>query len=158
MAVSPVLDPEQTLHALEHGWSFYHRYFMRKWARSLVKKQAAWPAVYNFAEFLHLASLRRMTNEMVRKFTHFASLEEYLNGYAITGERLANLEVPASLITAMDDPIIPASGLARIAKPSTLSVTLTRHGGHCGFFDQWSGPSWLERKIVTELTASAAVG
>jgi uncharacterized protein len=156
VAVSPVLDPQETLNALEHGFAFYHRYFIRKWTRSLVKKQAAWPSVYNFGELLGLASLRRMTDEMVRKFTHFASLEEYLNGYAITGERLANLEVPASLITAMDDPIIPAGGLDRIAKPPSLSVTLTRHGGHCGFFDQLAGTSWLERKIIADLTTAAA--
>jgi len=151
VAVSPVLDPHETLHALEHGWAFYHRYFIRKWARSLVKKQAAWPSVYNFAEMLRLSSLRRMTMEMVRKFTHFASLEEYLNGYAITGDRLAKLEVPATLITAMDDPIIPAGGLERIARPPALHVTLTRHGGHCGFFDQLAGTSWLERKILSVL-------
>jgi uncharacterized protein len=156
VAVSPVLDPEETLHAIEHGFVFYHRYFMRKWARSLVKKQAAWPSVYNFGELVHLASLRRMTLEMVRKFTHFASLEEYLHGYSITGERLAKLEVPASLITAMDDPIIPARGLERLAKSPALRVTLTRHGGHCGFFDQLAGPSWLERKIISDLTAAPA--
>jgi len=156
VAVSPVLDPHETLHALEHGWVFYHRYFIRKWTRSLVKKQAAWPSVYNFAEMFRLSSLRRMTMEMVRKFTHFASLEEYLNGYAITGDRLAKLEVPATLITAMDDPIIPAGGLERIARPPALQVTLTRHGGHCGFFDQLAGTSWLERKIISDLTAAPA--
>ncbi len=156
VAVSPVLDPHETLHALEHGWSFYHRYFIRKWTRSLVKKQAAWPSVYNFAEMLGVSSLRRMTLEMVRKFTHFASLEEYLNGYAITGERLAKLSVPATLITAIDDPIIPVGGLERIARPPALHVRLTRHGGHCGFFDQLAGTSWLERTILTELTAAPA--
>ncbi|MEP7242172.1 MAG: alpha/beta fold hydrolase [Gammaproteobacteria bacterium] len=152
VAVSPVLDPVETLHAIEGGLSFYHRYFMRKWVRSLLKKQAAWPSVYNFGDFLRLASLRRMTLEMVKKFTEFASLEEYLNGYAITGERLANLAVPASVITALDDPIIPARGLERLAKSPSLSVTVTRHGGHCGFFDKLAGPTWLERKIISELT------
>ncbi len=158
VAVSPVLDPMETLHAIEHGFSFYHRYFIRKWTRSLVKKQAAWPSVYNFGELLRFASLRRMTSEMVRKFTEFASLEEYLNGYAITGERLANLAVPSSVITSLDDPIIPAAGLERLAKSPALRVTLTRHGGHCGFFDRFAGPSWLERKIIAELTAPAAMG
>ena len=158
VAVSPVLDPVETLHAIEHGISFYHRYFIRKWARSLAKKQAAWPSEYNFGEFLRLASLRRMTAEMVRRFTQFASLEEYLNGYAITGDKLAHLAVPASVITALDDPIIPAAGLERLAKSPAISVTLTRHGGHCGFFDALSGPTWLERKIISDLTGSAATG
>jgi predicted alpha/beta-fold hydrolase len=159
VAVSPVLDPMETLHAIEHGYSFYHKYFMRKWARSLRKKQAAWPTHYNFGDFLRLSSLRRMTSEMVQKFTDFSSLEDYLNGYAITGDRLANLAVPASVITALDDPIIPARGLERLAKSPRLTVTVTQHGGHCGFFDQLSGPTWLERKIISDLTGqSVATG
>jgi predicted alpha/beta-fold hydrolase len=152
IAVSPVLDPGETLNAIEHGFSFYHRYFMRKWARSLLKKQAAWPSVYDFAELLRLSTLRRMTEEMVRKFTGYSSLEDYLNGYSITGDKLASLKVPASVITSFDDPLIPVSGLERLPKLPTLTVTVTRHGGHCGFFDRWAGPTWLESRILADLT------
>jgi uncharacterized protein len=155
VAVSPVLDPGATLHAIESGFTVYHSYFIRKWGRSLLKKQAAWPSVYDFAEMLRLASLRRMTAEMVRRFTHFPSLEDYLNGYSITGGRLASLKVPATVITAADDPIIPVQGLERLARPSSLSITVTPHGGHCGFFDQLAGPGWLERKVVAELSTPA---
>lgn len=155
VAVSPVLDPVETLYAIEHGLTFYHHYFMRKWARSLLKKQAAWPTHYDFGDLLHLASLRHMTAEMVMQYTQFASLDEYLNGYAITGDRLARLEVPASVITSLDDPIIPVGAVERLARSPRLNVTVTRHGGHCGFFDQLAGPGWLERRIIAELTAAA---
>ena len=158
IAVSPVLDPGETLHAIESGLTAYHTYFIRKWGRSLLKKQAAWPSVYDFAEMVNLASLRRMTDEMVRRFTKFSSLEDYLEGYSITGDKLAHLRVPSSVITAADDPIIPVRGLDRLAKSPLLSVTVTKHGGHCGFFDQLAGPGWLERRIVSELTAPAAAG
>jgi predicted alpha/beta-fold hydrolase len=93
-----------------------------------------------------------MTEEMVRKFTGYESLEEYLNGYSITGDKLASLKVPASVITAYDDPIIPVSGLERLPKLPTLTVTVTRHGGHCGFFDRLAGPTWLESRILADLT------
>ena len=156
IAVSPVLDPGETLHAIESGLSAYHTYFIRKWGRSLLKKQEAWPSVYDFAEMVRLASLRHMTDEMVRRFTPYPTLEDYLNGYSITGDRLANLKVPARVITASDDPIIPVRGLDRLAKSPTLNVTVTRHGGHCGFFDQLKGPEWLEDRIVSEFAGSAA--
>jgi predicted alpha/beta-fold hydrolase len=152
VAVSPILDPTETLNAVERGFSVYHRYFMRKWARSLLKKQAAWPSVYDFAELLRLSTLRRMTEEMVRKFTQYDSLEEYLNGYSITGDKLASLKVPASVITACDDPLIPVNGLQRLPKLASLTVTVTRHGGHCGFFDRLAGPTWLESRILADLT------
>jgi len=153
VAVSPVLDPNDTLDALEGGFAAYNWYFIRKWSRSLLKKQAAWPGEYDFAELVRLANLRRMTAELVLRFTEYPSLAEYLNGYAITGARLAKLTVPATLITAADDPIIPVRGLERIARPATLDVKVTQRGGHSGFFDSLAGPSWVERQILATLTA-----
>jgi uncharacterized protein len=151
VAISPVLEPADTLLALEDGHELYHWYFIRKWNRSLVKKQAAWPDHHNFAEFLRLSSLRDKTAEMVARFTQFTSLDEYLTGYAITGDRLATLASPATIITSIDDPIIPPSGLKRLSPSPYLKVTLTRHGGHCGFFDTLSGETWLERRLVAEM-------
>jgi predicted alpha/beta-fold hydrolase len=156
VAISPVLDPVETLRALETGFALYHWYFIRKWNRSLVKKQAAWPDYYDFAQFLRMTSLRDKTAEMVARFTQFASLDDYLNGYSITGERLATLASPATIITALDDPIIPARGLQRLIESPFLKVTLTRYGGHCGFFDTLSGETWLERRLVAELRGEAA--
>src|SRR5205823_7469257 len=119
----------QTLTALERGLPLYELYFVRKWRRSLRRKQAAWPGSYDFRAMERLRGLRRMTAEMVRCYSEFPTLEDYLNGYAITGGRLARLEVPSSLLTSLDDPIIPADGLERLARSPALSITVTRHGG-----------------------------
>jgi predicted alpha/beta-fold hydrolase len=151
IAVSPVLDPPQTLAALQAGMPGYELYFVRKWMRSLRRKQAAWPGIYDFTALARMRDLKRMTAELVRSYTNFPTLDDYLNGYAITGERLAQLEVPSHILTALDDPIIPVSGLARLARPAALSLTVTRFGGHCGFFEQLSGPTWLEKRILALL-------
>jgi uncharacterized protein len=151
IAVSPVLDPGETLTALQRGLPGYQRYFVRKWLRSLRKKQAAWPDSYDFSDLARLRDLRRMTAELVRSYTEFPTLDDYLNGYAITGGRLARLEVPASIVASLDDPICPAGALARLARPAALSITVARHGGHCGFFDQLTGPTWIERRIMAQL-------
>ena len=155
VAVSPVLDPAATLAALQRGVPAYEWYFVRKWLRSLRRKQAAWPDVYDFSRLARMRDLKRMTAELVRCYTDFPTLDHYLNGYAITGERLAQLEVPASILTSLDDPIIPAEGLAQLARSAALSITVTPHGGHCGFFEQLSGPTWLERRIMGLLGAAA---
>ncbi len=156
IAVSPVLDPHATLEALEHGMPTYQWYFVRKWMRSLLKKQAVWPGDYDFREIGRLATLRHMTAELIRRFTDFPTLEDYLNGYSITGNRLARLEVPANIITSLDDPIIPAHSLERLAHPSCLQITVTRFGGHCGFLEHLVGPSWVERQIIAELDPDRA--
>ncbi len=151
VAVSPVLDPAATLDALEHGFSPYHRYFVRKWLRSLALKQAAWPGEYEFEDLYRARSVRRITVELVRRFTGFASLEEYLSGYAVVGTRLAGLTVPSTIITALDDPIIPARDLERLARTAALRLIVTRRGGHCGFLDRIGACTWAERRAAAEL-------
>ena len=159
VAVSPVLDPTATLVALQRrDIPFYESYFVRKWVRSLRKKQAAWPGRYDFTELARLRNLRLMTAELVRSYTDFPTLEDYLQGYAITGARLAQLEVPASIVTSLDDPIIPAAGLEQLARPPALSMTVTAHGGHCGFFEHLRSPHWLERRLLALLAADDTAG
>ena len=153
IAVSPVLDPEDTLRALESGFVGYPLYFVRKWWRSLLKKQAAWPTHYDFAGLRRVRDLRRLTAELIRRFTDFGSLEEYLDGYSITGPRLHGLEVPTTIITSLDDPIIPVGGLERLASTPALRIVTTQFGGHCGFLDRLTGSTWVERRILTELDA-----
>jgi predicted alpha/beta-fold hydrolase len=155
VAVSPVLDPGATLTALENGFRPYHKYFVRKWLSSLFKKQAAWPGHYDFTALSRQESLRRLTVLMLERFTDFASLEEYLQGYTITGSQLAALKVPATLITALDDPIIPIASLQQVARTPALQVIVTRRGGHCGFLEDLVRPSWAERRIVAQLDAAS---
>jgi predicted alpha/beta-fold hydrolase len=156
VAVSPVLDPVATLGVLQRGMPGYERYFVRKWLRSLRKKQAAWPDVYDFSELARLRDLKLMTGELVKGHTDFPTLEHYLNGYAITGARLAQLEVPSTIFTSRDDPIIPAAGLAALARPPSLTLNVTPYGGHCGFFAALSGPTWLEQRILALLGAGTS--
>jgi predicted alpha/beta-fold hydrolase len=63
------------------------------------------------------------------------------------------LEAPTTIITSCDDPIIPAGALERLARPRSLRIVVTRFGGHCGFLDRLTGPTWVERRILTELGA-----
>jgi predicted alpha/beta-fold hydrolase len=148
VAVSPVLDPTATLEALERGWFIYRRYFVRRWSRSLRYKRRAWPDLPDFEPILRTRDLRAMTAGLVRDFTDFGSLEAYLDGYAITGARLETLTVPATVLLAEDDPMIPAADLARLAPSPYLTIVRTRHGGHCGFADSLRGPSFADRLVV----------
>jgi predicted alpha/beta-fold hydrolase len=93
-----------------------------------------------------------MTEQMVLKYTDYPDLATYLSGYAITGGVLESLEVPTHVITSEDDPMILAHDLARLARPDALELTVTARGGHCGYMDALAGPSWIDRKIVSELT------
>jgi predicted alpha/beta-fold hydrolase len=150
VAVSPVLDPEATLTALEQGLTIYQRYFVKRWTRSLRAKQRAWPGERDYEPLMRSQDLRRMTADLVQHCTEFGSLDAYLSGYAVTGARLETLRVPARIVLSADDPIIPAADLSLLAKSDHLSIVRTRYGGHCGFVDILSGPSFADRYMLDQ--------
>jgi predicted alpha/beta-fold hydrolase len=152
VAISPVLDPEQALRALEQGWTLYHRYFVDRWSRSLRTKQRAWPGEFEFSELLRMRNLRDMTAALVRDHTEFADAASYLEGYAVTGSRLASLRVPARILTSEDDPIIPVADVARLADSPYLRVQRESWGGHCGFIENLHAASFADRFVVEQFS------
>ncbi len=147
VAVCPVLEPANTLEALEKGWATYRQYFLAKWRRSLRRKQDAFPHLYDFRDLRKYETLTALTAYFVEYYSGFSSLAAYLKGYSLTGDVLEGLRVPAHIISAQDDPVIPAGDLSRIARPNSLQVTLTRFGGHCGYIEDLRLRSWAERQI-----------
>jgi predicted alpha/beta-fold hydrolase len=137
---------------LERGPFIYHHYFVRKWSRSLAKKQLAWPDVYDFEELLRIRNLREMTRQLVLSHTEYPTMDDYLSGYAITGNRLTTLAAPATLFIALDDPIIEAQDLARLARVPQLDIVTTAHGGHCGFIETLGENHWIDVQMVKLLS------
>lgn len=152
VAISPVLDPAVTLETLERGFPVYHSYFVKKWSRSLAKKQQAWPGHYDFNELLRTKNLRVMTDELVRAHTEYPTMADYLAGYAITGDRLTTLAASATVLTSLDDPIIDNRDLARLARSPRLEIVTTAHGGHCGFIETLGDSTWVDTKMLDLLS------
>jgi predicted alpha/beta-fold hydrolase len=151
IAVSPVLHPDSAMIAMERGWPVYQRYFVRKWSRSLQRKRVLWPGTKVDEEFFRYGDLRRMTAAMVAQHTQFADIAAYLDGYAVTGRRLATLRVPATILSALDDPIIPAQDLQRLAQSPHLKVVAVPGGGHMGFMVSPWRESWVNSFVLREL-------
>jgi uncharacterized protein len=152
VAVCPVVDPATALERLDSGSWFYRRYFISKWRRSLIMKNAAWPKRYDFRDMLRMSSLTEMTDHFVRRYTNFRSLENYLKSYALVDDILGKLDVNTWLIAATDDPILPVDDVDRLPLRPNLTITRTTFGGHCGFYDGKAGPGWLERSIQGALS------
>ncbi|MGH8112236.1 MAG: YheT family hydrolase [Rhodanobacteraceae bacterium] len=156
IAVCPVIDPHAGLFQLEHAPRMYHDYFMWKWTRSLKAKQRAFADAELFAPLDLRGTLRTLTEALVLRHTDFGSLDNYLDGYSVAGDRLARLRVPVSILAAADDPVCPVSDLSGMALPACVEVTITRRGGHCGFIRDRRLASWAEDYIVARLTSRRA--
>jgi predicted alpha/beta-fold hydrolase len=154
-AVCPPLDPAASLGQIEIAPWVYERYFIAKWVESLRRKQALYPHLYDFSAWLRKPTLRDLTARMVEGYTRYEHLEDYFNGYSIAGDRLAELAVPSTIVTATDDPVIPIIDYHDLKLPECAEIILTDHGGHCGFIEDWRLKSWIEDLLVERLTQAA---
>ena len=158
LAVCPALNPRGVLHAIEAAPWFYQTYFLRKWRRSLMLKQRAFPEVELFGANDLRGNLREMTRVLVERHTEFGTLDAYLDGYCIAGDRLAALAVPTSLLTAADDPIIPVADFRALTLPPGAELDIAPGGGHCGFIRDLSLRSWTEDYIAERMQRHLAGG
>ncbi len=154
-AVCPPLRPAGELDNFERSLPLYHWYYMRKWRRSLRIKRELFPQRHTYDERRLRQTMRGLTADLVVSAGGFADLAAYLDGYAVAGERLSALQVPVSLLTSADDPVIPVREYRALVLPAHSSVEITPWGGHCGFIEDASLRSFAER-WVTERLATAA--
>ena len=153
VAVCPVLDPATTMFALDNGSPIYQLYFLRKWRNSLHKKKAAFPDRYDFSRLERFTTLSEMTEYFVERYTEYATIDSYLRGYALTTGRLESLQVPARLLLAEDDPVIPIGDIDRVTASGRLQIDRSRYGGHCGFIDGYDLRGWADRYILNAFDA-----
>lgn len=153
-AVCPVLDPAVTMTRLEHGIPVYLRYFEQSWRASLRRKRDRFPQYYDFDDRVLKLEMRELTRWMVERHTDFDTLDDYFNGYAIAGDRLAGLDVPVDLLTAEDDPVIPVEEFHALRLPDTALIEIARWGGHCGFLETVRFDGYAERWVAQRLSAA----
>lgn len=156
LAVCPVVSPASGLFGLEEGPWFYQRYFLHKWRASLRRKRDLFPDVDWFDASDLDADLRGLTRALVLRHTAFGSLENYLDGYSIAGDRLRTLAVPATILTAVDDPVIPVEDFRALQLPAQVELDYAPHGGHCGFIRDLSLRSFAADYVTQRMRARLA--
>ena len=156
LAVCPIIDPSEGLYALERGapW-FYQAYFMHKWRRSLRTKQATFPQHHYFELAELKQGLRGLTEALVKRHTDFASLQQYLDGYSIAGDALQSMQIPACILAARDDPVIPAHSFDELRLPPSVELDIAPYGGHCGFIRGYGLTSFSDDYIAARFNAVA---
>lgn len=154
LAVCPIVDPGEGLFSLEESapW-FYRAYFLRKWRRSLQAKQAAFPHRQYFELDELKQSLRGLTESLVLRHTDFGSLQAYLDGYSVAGDALKALNIPATILTSRDDPVIPVDAFEKLELPPNVELDIATHGGHCGFIRGYDMTSFTDDYIAARFNA-----
>ena len=147
VCISPVLDPDDATDKID-SCGYILRYFLKKWRRSLKKKQALFPHLYDFNKALEQASVRAVTEELLSSYSRFESAREYFDTYTLTGDALQAISVPTTLLTAEDDPIIGVEQFRRLRLNSRTCLAVQPYGGHNGFISGFAFTSWYEKPIA----------
>ena len=153
-AVCPLVDPAGTMDAMERDGRFYDWYFRRQWRGSLQRKRELFPQRFDYDDAVLAQDMRGLIGWLARRHAGFDSAEAYFDSYSIAGDRLAGLDVPASILMAQDDPVIPIEHFRRWQLPTSTTLELARWGGHCAFVENLAGDGFSERWVAARLGAA----
>ena len=148
IAVCPPTDPARAMDALNKGFFAYERYFFRRWHSSLQRKLHCFPDFDYDDKLASARSLDDLNRIFIPEHTIYSDVGDYFAAYALVGDRLTSMAMPAHLIAAEDDPIIPIDDLNRIDPVENLQIETHRYGGHCGFIENLAARSWIEGRIL----------
>jgi uncharacterized protein len=149
-AVSPPLDPYKTTLAIDNGYFFYRKYFLKKWKRSLIKKQRLFPGKYDFSKMLKSKTCIELTEQVMPYFPEMTNYRDYFNLYTLKNDSFKNLNIPVRIFIAEDDPVIPQEDYRHLRENEFLKISKQKYGGHCGFIDLFPVRCWYN-KIITEI-------
>ncbi|GHH59157.1 YheT family hydrolase [[Pseudomonas] boreopolis] len=155
-AVCPLLDPAATMERIESGPQFYDWYFRRKWRESLLRKRALFPEQHGYDDATLAMDMRGLMAWLAERHTGHGTLEAYFDSYSIAGDRLAGLQVPADVLMAEDDPVIPFEDFRNLRLPGSAHLEVAHWGGHCGFLENARGDGFAERWVAERLDLAAS--
>ncbi len=101
------------------------------------------------------SGVRERTHYLATKHAGFDSVDSYFEGYSIADQRLAPLKVPSTLLTSVDDPVVPVSDFKDLPDNPALELIIAPYGGHCGFLKNWKLESLSEDLILKRFLNAA---
>jgi len=153
-AVSPSLDPHKTTLAIDSGYSFYRKYFLKKWKRSLKKKQKLFPHKYDFSKMMKAQTCMELTEAIMPYYPEFTNYLSYFQLYTLKKDFFENFRLPVTIFIADDDPVIPRKDFAQLEDNNYLKIFRLKYGGHCGFINLFPMVCWYN-KVIADIISQA---
>jgi predicted alpha/beta-fold hydrolase len=139
----------------------YERHFLRSLRRKALEKLERYP---DLVERERLAAARTLWDfdDVVTAPVHgFASADDYY-GRSSSLRVLRGIRRPTLLLSAVDDPFLPAAVLDEVRREAAgnpaLELEFVAHGGHVGFVAgavPWRPVYWAERRVAEHLARFA---
>ncbi|MEK6248887.1 MAG: alpha/beta fold hydrolase, partial [Planctomycetales bacterium] len=151
IAVCPPIDLSTTIAAVENPRNrIYHRFILKTLWRQHLWRCRLTPDVKTVQFDRRPRGIRELDEVFTAPVCGFSSAAEY---YRLSSSLplLANIQRPAKIMVAMDDPVVPYPQFLVADYPAAVQFQATRHGGHLGFvgtsgFDP--DRRWMEWRVV----------
>lgn len=152
-AVSPTLDLARCVEALERpANALYQWNFVRNLKRRMRRKARARPGRFDLRPLGRIRTVRQFDEAFTAPHHGFRDASDYY--HRASALRVADrIAVPTLIVSANDDPFVPAEQFRDPALTGNPAVTtiVTCGGGHCGFFSEPAPPFdgyWAESAAV----------
>jgi predicted alpha/beta-fold hydrolase len=157
VAVSAPVDLLACSDALhEPANRLYVSRFVADLKASYTRIQARNPGVYEAGREAGVRTVREFDEKITAPYAGFLSAEDYYTRSS-SGPWLQNIDRPTLVLSAEDDPMIPASSVRRFALPGSGLVTreILLTGGHVGFAAPTKAPGrfWAAERALSFLAA-----
>lgn len=160
-AVSPVLDLSACVRSLERPPNIIYQWnFVRGLKARMRRKDQCAPGQFPVDRLPDVRTVRQFDEIFTAPHFGFQDAEDYYHR-ASAMRVIDRIRVPTLVMTAEDDPFVPIAPFKDRALTGNpyIRLSVTPHGGHCGFVEAASDGSdgyWAERMIVG--FATKAVG
>ena len=150
-AVSVPYDLARSARHIDRGFArVYQANFLRSLRRKAIEKQRRFPNALRPEAIARARTIWAFDDAVTAPIHGFRDAADYYAKSSSLGF-LAGIRVPTLLLSAIDDPFLPAEILDDVAtiasSNSALTVELTPNGGHVGFV---SGSPWRPRYYLEE--------
>jgi hypothetical protein len=159
-AVSPIIEIEECTRALERPENFLYEWnFVRDLKSRMRRKNRLQPGAFDLSRLRSIRTVRAFDEHVTAPHFGFRSASDYYHR-ASAMRVIDRIRVPALIITAEDDPFVPAAPFRdpKVTGNPWIELHLLPHGGHCGFVGSRSATDdgyWAENAIVDFFAAAA---
>jgi predicted alpha/beta-fold hydrolase len=160
-AISVPFDLEACARVMDRGFAkhVYTASFLRPMRRKVLHKARVFPGFVDVAAVRRARTFAAYDRAMTAPVHGFADELDYWRR-ASCAPYLGRIRPPTLLLSAQDDPFVPAAALpGRDTLPPQVRLEVTPRGGHVGFVDgrwPWRVESWAERRAVAFLAGLLA--
>jgi len=157
VAVAPPIDLVVCGQNIDEGWNrIYSRNFSRRLVRFIHERREQMPRLAKLSLRPRPTSIVDFDNRFTAPLSGFRDVTDYYTQSSAL-PRLNNIALPALILSAKDDPVIPVEMFHRANLSSTTKLLLTERGGHVAHIARSKGTDpdrwWMDWRVVDWIAA-----